>query len=624
MSGLIGFVDVKPNAATRHARSAQERLCRFPWNTWDGWTSPDGTLALGRVDIGILNPEPQPVSSSDGQVIVFLSGELYRTSEIRRELAASGAVFQRQDDPELVLHAYLIWGIDVIHRLEGVFHLAILDLRRQELLIANDRFGLRPLYYTQYHGKLAFAPEVKALLLDPAFEKKLSLVAVAEYMRFQQLLGGKTFFEDIYLLPPASVATYSLANGSLAIRNYWSFADIPRLGPNTPYQEIVEESARLFQQAVDMLSSDSKRVGLYLSGGLDSRLIAGCLAKRHTTFATISYGDPESIDVRLARRIAASLGSQHHVFAFTDGSWVQQYADLHLDLTEGHHSWIHSHGISTLSEARALIDVNLTGWGVDTGIGGHYWDPLLDEAVDDWAFTCHLFYLYNQKYQWPGLSEAEEHSLYHDALQRSMLGLAFDSFSREVDRLNEYAYEQRAEYFNVLNHNRRATQHYVVFNSSHFENRFPGYDYQLFDFVYSFPLKRRPNRRLQQDVIEFVDPRLALIPQARDGLMFTRRSVPRAAHHLVTRFKQRFNRHVGKVFSEPKSLYADYENWLRHELRVWAEGVLFDGRLAARDMFNPDAVRSLFDRHISGRELHTIGKIAPIMTLEMVLRAYLD
>ncbi len=624
MSGLIGFIDFSPNELDRLIQTVRERLCRFPWNTWDEWISPDGAMALGRVDIGVFNPLPQPATSLDGQVVVFLSGELYRTTALRRDLEDMGVLFQRNDDPELVLHAYLTFGIELIQRFEGAFHLVILDLRRHELLIANDRFGLRPLYYTQYKNRFAFAPEVKALTLAPDFEKQLSLVAVAEYMRFQQLLGEKTFFENIYLLPPSSLLKYDLQNRRLSLDAYWRFSEIQRLDTKTPYLEVVEESARLFQQAVDTLSADEKQVGLYLTGGLDSRLIAGCLAKSYDKFPMISYGDPQSIDVQLARRIASSLDTEHHVFEFTDGKWILQFVDLHLELTEGHHSWIHSHGISTLAEVRTLLDVNLTGFGVDTGLGGHYWDLLLNHAVDDYAFDSYFFYLYNQKYQWPGLNESEEQLLYTTSYRSRMQGLAFDSFRTEVHRLSHYPYEQRAEYFNMLNHNRRMTQNYIVFNSSHFENRFPGYDYRLFDFIYSFPLAWRPNRRLQQDVIEWINPHLALVPQAKDNLLFTRRTMPRLTHHIVTRFKQRVNRHITPIFREPISLYAGYENWLRHELRPWAEELLFDGRLADRGIFDPNAVKSLFERHMSGLEMHTIGKIAPIMTLEMMLRRYFD
>jgi asparagine synthase (glutamine-hydrolysing) len=642
MSGLLGYVNFDP-AVLAHCRAATQcQLLRFSWVTWDWWTSADGTTGLGRADLGKFNPGPQPIAGMDGAVQVLLSGELYRTAALAGDPSVAEQAARlppdRFDDAALVLAAYLAFGPACLARLEGVYHLAILDQRVRRLYLSNDRFGLRPLYWAHYRGHLAFGPEVKTLLHDPQFTPQLDDVALAEYMRFQHLLGDKTFFEGISLLPPATILTYDFDADGLTLSSYWDFTHLPELDPRTSYADIVAESAALFQDAVAMLArhpvgtatanvprrSDDARVGLYLSGGLDSRLIAGCLAKTTRGFPTISYGHHDAIDVHISRKIARLLGTDHHYFPLDDGAWVSQYAGLHLDLTEGFHSWVHSHGMSTLATVHDLLAVNLTGLGVDNGLGNNfYWDPLFHEAQDDYAFECRLFHLYNQKYSWPGLNEAEAGSLYTSEY-RHLAGLAFDSLRHEVRRLAASPPDRRAEYFLVLQHDRRLNLNYIVFNSSHFENRFPGYNYPLFDYVYSFSAKRRSNRRLEKDVIELIDPRLALLPQAKDGLLFTRRPVPRLAHHVVTRLKQRINRHTVPIFWQPCSLYVDYENWLRHELRPWAEGILFDGRLAARGIFDERAVRSLMARHVSGRELNTIGKLAPIMAYEMMLGLLYD
>lgn len=624
MSGLIGFLDFTPEKLVHIVQTTRHHLCRFSWNSWDWWTSSDGRHSLGRVDIGVFNPQPQPVSSPDGQVIALLSGELYHTTELRQELAATGVRFQRNNDPELALYAYLTYGPDFIGHLEGAFHLVIFDLQRQELLIANDRFGLRPLYYAHYQGKFSFAPEQKVLLLDPTFEKKLSWVAVAEYMRFQHLLGEKTFFEGISLLPAASVLRYHLPTKNVTIKPYWSLADIPEIDPTLTFADAVTESERLFLSAIERLSSGPQRVGLYLSGGLDSRLIAGALAKFRPDFHTITYGAKDARDVLLAKRIATTVGSQHTFCEFPDGKWVLKYLDLHFDLTEGQHSWIHSHGMSTLGQARDLFDVNLTGLSVDTLLGSSLWDPLIFEAPDELAFFSRFFELVNQRYTWSGLTEAEEQLLYTDKVQKKIKNLAFESLMQEMRQAAQYPTERKVDYFKLFHHNRRMTHNYVVFNSSHFENRFPGYDYALLDFVLSLPIQWRAGRQLEKAMIENINSRLALIPQSKDGLLFTNRSGRRLTHHIITRLKQRFNRHIVQVFPEPRSLYADYENWLRHELRDWATDMLLDGQLASRGLFNPEFVKSLLNRHFSGHELHTIGKIAPIMTFEMVMRRFFD
>lgn len=623
MSGLIGLVGFPAGQPDRMGKDIFKRLCRFPWDTWEWWVSDDGAIALGRVDIGVFNPQPQPVKSNDGKVFVFLSGELYRTGLLRLDLERCGYQFTRGDDPELVLYAYLEYGAAFVSRLEGAFHLVILDLARRELLIVNDRFGLRPLYWTQYQGRLVFAPEVKALLVDPALKKQLDIVSVAEMMKFQRLLGEKTFFENISLFPPATQLRYHLEEKTVSITQYWSFAEIPVLDPPPPIDGLVQEATRLFLDAVNVMQNGQHKVGLYLSGGLDSRLIAGCLVKYSRHFPTATYGKAESIDVLYAKRVAKVVESEHHFFEFVDGRWVLEYVDLHLDLTEGHHSWIHSHGISTLGQVRRFMDVNLTGWGVDTGLGGYDGAPMRDAIADDQAFYCYLFNQMNQQWTWPGFTEAEERLLYTTKFSSQIQGLAFESLKTRLSELKDFPYDQRIQFL-VLDHNRRLTQNHLKFYSSHFENRCVACDYRFFDFIYSFRPVLKSNRRLQQRVIEQVNPELAMIPQTTDGLLFTRRYGRRIAHHAITRLKQRINRHIAPVFWQPVPLYADYENWLRHELKDWATGLLLDGRLESRGMFNMDLIRSLLNRHFSGRELHTIGKIAPLMTFEMMMQAYFD
>jgi asparagine synthase (glutamine-hydrolysing) len=347
------------------------------------------------------------------------------------------------------------------------------------------------------------------------------------------------------------------------------------------------------------------------------------LAKQNSTFKTITYGDRNSRDVIYANRIATALNSDHHFFEFSGGSWVLDFVDHHLDLTEGHHSWIHSHGISTLEDVRGLIDVNLTGWALGGILGGHWYDPFLDNAIDDLAFECYLFNFYCQKHTWPGLTEAEEANLYSEKLREKINGLAFDSLRLEIQKLQHFSRNNRAQFFH-LNRNRRLTQNFVIFNSHYIENRFPVHSYKFFDFIYSLPPNYKANRRLQKDVIEYIDPSLALIPQAKDGLLFTRRRGRRIAHHIITRLKQRTNRHIAPIFKDPLSLYADYEYWLRNELRDWGEELLLGEQTINRDIFNPDFLSSLWSRLQAGLELNIIGKVASIMTYEMMLRKFYD
>ena len=271
------------------------------------------------------------------------------------------------------------------------------------------------------------------------------------------------------------------------------------------------------------------------------------------------------------------------------------------------------------------MDVNLTGWDGGTVMGhDDSIEPLQIAAVDDAALVTRLFYLFNQKYTWPSITEPEENLLYCEPMHKRLQGLAFDSFRTELSPYLDYRPDVRGEYFYVYNHCGRLTRNMVTFARSHIEVRFPFFDYALFDFLYSIPASVRAHRMLHRAVIQRETPRLGYIPYDHDELLPTLKHLRRGIHALPIKLKRRFNRHLWPVFSEHPTLYADYENYLRHELRPWAEGILFDRRTTGRGIFDPAFLRTLMDRHLSGLEEWTIGKIAPIITYEMMLRRFYD
>jgi asparagine synthase (glutamine-hydrolysing) len=333
-----------------------------------------------------------------------------------------------------------------------------------------------------------------------------------------------------------------------------------------------------------------------------------------------------SSDVQYARQIARASGSDHYWFELPDGSWVKEYVDFHLDLTEGFHSWIHMHGISMLDRARELIDVNLTGWDGHTIVGSDWdVDPQLISPVDDAALTCYLFYLFNQKATWPSIDEPEEQLLYSEPLASKLGGLAFDSFRQELAPYLSCRPEARWRYFYLRNHCGRMTKNMITMARSHIEARFPFFDYDLFDFLDALPLEIRRDRRLHRAIAERGAPLLSRIPYDEYGNQIPTSSTwIQFKHKMTAKVKRGINKHIFPVFPSYTTLYADYEDYLRGELREWAEAILYDPRTVERGIFNPSFVRSLMNRHLSGMEEWTIGKIAPILTYEMMLRRFYD
>jgi asparagine synthase (glutamine-hydrolysing) len=279
--------------------------------------------------------------------------------------------------------------------------------------------------------------------------------------------------------------------------------------------------------------------------------------------------------------------------------------------------------MSIRDQVRQLIDVNLSGFG--GGQSAVDWDdPVLLCAQDDIAFANRLFNLLSQNTTWPSIDDAEEKRLFAPHLAAQMRDLAFESFHRELAAYAHLPYPHRAAYFALRNPDRRLFQYYTVFNRSHVEQRFPFYDYRYFEFVYALPPEMLYKRRLRRAIIVNTMPRLAQIPYDKDDLPITRSKRSLLMAKAARKFTATINHHVAKLFPEYAILNADYETWLRHELREWGEGLLLGERTLQRGFFNPDFLRSLWRRQQSGLEENFIGKIAPLMTWEMMLRRFYD
>jgi asparagine synthase (glutamine-hydrolysing) len=523
-------------------------------------------------------------------------------------------------DEHLALRYFELYGDQFASRLSGAFVIAIWNRARNQVIVTNDRFGLYPLYYSQDNRRLIFAPEVKGIFCDPDFHKEPNLTALAEYVRFQFLLGEKTFFEKIQLLPASAVLCYDLQENRLSMQSYWDFSQIPAL-PKITFDEAVEEAGRLLSEAIRKLTQGNYRYGIYLSGGLDSRAILGYFHLQKKPLTTITFGKPDSRDVVYARRLARKVASDHHYFPFQDGKWVAECAGFHLDLTEGFHSWIHQHGINILSQARQLIDVNISGFA---GQETNFEDEALLQAQDEAAFTSLLFQNLTQNTTWPSIHEGEARLLFTPRMAGMMSDLAFESFRAELAKFDHLPYALRAGAFSRLNPDRRMFQYYLVFHRSQIEMLTPFSDYAYMDFIFAIPHQMLFHRKLRKALILKSMPSLAGIPYDKENLPLTKSGTQRIAHQMIQRGKSYTNEHLARIFPEFATLNADYENWLRTDLRAWGEGILLGKQTLSRDIFNPEFLKSLWDRHQSGLEENFIGKIAPIMTWEMLMRRFYD
>lgn len=240
------------------------------------WTA--GSVGLGSARLNIIDPVTgrQPIHNEDKTIWLVLNGEIYNYPELRRRLMSQGHRFYTRTDTEVLVHLYEEKGIEFLNHVNGQFALALWDGRRRRLLIARDRMGIRPLFYAHLDGCFAFASEIKALLLNPAIEARLNPRAVDQIFTFWVALPPETVFHGIYQLPPGTMMLVDRTG--IQCRSYWQLSFPPE-----GEEEQLSEEAAIEQLRALLVDATRQRlradvpVGVYLSGGIDSSVIASII-----------------------------------------------------------------------------------------------------------------------------------------------------------------------------------------------------------------------------------------------------------------------------------------------------------------------------------------------------------
>jgi asparagine synthase (glutamine-hydrolysing) len=255
----------------------------------------------------------QPMTSFDGKYIIVFNGEIYNFLALREELSAAGYPFKTHTDTEVILALYATQGIKMLDKLNGMFAFALWDTTTENLLIARDRIGKKPLYYLRTETQFAFASEIKALLTLPNVNKDIRLDAVHDFFAYQYIPDPKTIFTDMHKLPPGHFMTVS-AKG-IEIEQYWdvSFKHTSTASEQTLTQELYELAT---QRTKDRMVSDVP-LGAFLSGGIDSSGVVAMMALNSDTpvkTCSIGFDDKKFNETEFAKVVAEQYKTEHHEF----------------------------------------------------------------------------------------------------------------------------------------------------------------------------------------------------------------------------------------------------------------------------------------------------------------------
>ena len=254
-----------------------------------------------------------PLSNEDGSLHIVFAGEIYNYAELRGNLEASGHRFKGSSNAEAVLHAYEESGMQALKRLRGMFVFAVWNSRSKSLFIARDRMGIKPLYYCLSNGKLFFASEMRALLRNPSVPRALNHQALYHFLGFEFIPAPISMFEHIFKLPAGHALTFQ--NGKATTEQYWDLSFAPP-AKMPSFGEAVEHLRHLLDDAVKSQLTDSRQIGAFLSGGLDSSALVAMM-RRHIPGAlptfTIGYPDKSFSETEYAKIVSDYFQTEHHV-----------------------------------------------------------------------------------------------------------------------------------------------------------------------------------------------------------------------------------------------------------------------------------------------------------------------
>ena len=340
------------------------------------WSDPSEGIALGHARLAVLDLSPagnNPMARSNGRYRITYNGEVYNFLELRRELEAEGFAFASRSDSEVVLAAYERWGAACVARFVGMFAFAIWDGRDRTLFVARDRLGKKPLYYARYDGRVSFASEPRALLVDPGLPREVDPDALSLYLRFGYVPSPATIFRGILRLPPGHVGW--LGREQVRVESYWDpLATAGGAPVDTGDTEAERSLEALLGEAVRQRTISDVPVGAFLSGGIDSSLVVALLQERSDrpvrTFS-VRFEDPEFDESEAAARVAAHLGTEHQTVECGEAQMLPVVDGLGglIDEPLADSSFIPTYVLSRA--VRSSVTVAMTGDGGDEAFWGY-------------------------------------------------------------------------------------------------------------------------------------------------------------------------------------------------------------------------------------------------------------
>ena len=362
MCGIVGLVTKKEKENT--IRLMNDRI-KHRGPDGDGYFI-DGDVALGhrRLSIIDLSTGDQPMFNEDGSVVTVFNGEIYNYQELKEELITLGHDFKTKSDTEVLVHGYEEWHTDLPKHLRGMFAFAIYDKNKNEVFLARDNFGIKPLYYAKMNDTFMFASEIKAFLDVPDFEKVFNESILETYLEFSFVPTNETFFKGVHRLDAGCSLLYK--DGEIKLNKYFKL-DFKE--ENMSFEDAVKNISDVMKDSVEKHLIADVEVGSFLSSGIDSSYIVS-LAKPNKTY-TVGYENKKYDETMYAKDLAEKLGIKNESKIITKEEYLENISKImyHLDEPTSDPAAISLYFVAKL--ASKDLKVVLSGEGADEFFGGY-------------------------------------------------------------------------------------------------------------------------------------------------------------------------------------------------------------------------------------------------------------
>ena len=595
-------------------------------------SSTQDRVGLGHKRLSIIDLSPaghEPMADASGQIWLTFNGEIYNFKELRRKLEQCGHTFKSETDAEVIIYAYLEWGVEFLSRLNGMFAFAIWDARDESLLLARDRLGIKPLYYAGTPAGFAFASEIKALLAVPGFERAVDLAALDQFMTFLWTPDPKTAFRGVYKVPPGHYLIYR--NRRAEVFEYWDlkFDEDNDIAEAEWIEALREQIARSVKS---QMISDVP-LGAFLSGGIDSSAIVALMSSAATQqVTTYTFGfrredlryDILEDDVKYARTVGELFNTDYNE-EFLEPSVIELLPKLvyHMDEPVADPAIITSYLICRA--ARERLTVLLSGMGGDEVFAGYprHLAVKLAEAYN----LVPSFVSRPIVAALPGARPGRFTALFRNTKKLARSAglpareryLGFGTYFSEGEKRNLYAgdFESAASEFDAYcEHNK----YFDRVANEDFINQMLYVDLKTFLPCLNLTYTDKTSMASSMEVrVPLLDHELvemaARIPARLKIKGLTRKYIlKRAAEEWLPR---------EIVHRKKAGFSAPVRAWLVRDLRDMVEDLLSESNINRRGYFKYKSVRRLIDANLSGREDNSL-KIFQLLTLELWHRAFID